>query len=316
MQQYIEIDSVAAPPKSKVSGYVAVPGTNTQIPLIIVNGADDGHILLVTAGVHGAEYPSIEAALLLAAQLDPAQMRGAVLIVPVVSQSAFFERQTFILPEDGKNLNRQFPGKATGTLSERIAHTLTNKIAARASAWVDLHGGDLPEALVPLIGYLRSDDPVLSASVNSMVTAFGIQIVVSPAQLVGTTLHAAAELRIPALIAEAGQLGRRDPADTQRLLTGCTNVARRLGILPGDVAPVRVREFHDWPWVRSAHAGCWYPALQVGEKVREGQVIGTVTDIFGVRQADYHAPASGVVLLLWQSLAVQVGDPLAGVAVE
>src|SRR5262249_26106817 len=161
--------------------------------------------------------------------------------------NAFHARQAFFVPEDGKNLNRQFPGKALGTIAERMAYTIMTEVVSHINSWVDLRGGDIPEALIPFSGYIESNDAGVTERARAFAAVFGIEYVVRPS-LVGTGIGAAAALGIPALLAEAGQLGILDEENTQLLLRGCHNVARYLKILPGEVKPTTIHEFKNWPW--------------------------------------------------------------------
>jgi hypothetical protein len=310
----IEIGSLSAAAGQKVSGFIEVPGTAVRLPVVIINGAGAGKTLLVTAGIHGGEYPSIEAAIRFGAELDPAALHGAVIVMSPVSLNAFYARQAFLVPEDGKNLNRVFPGRALGTLSERMAHTLMTQVVPHIHAWLDLHGGDIPEALLPFMGYEAAADPAVTAQSRALALAFGIDMLVKPDHLPGTSISAAAARGIPALLAEAGQVGILDEPNTALLLRGCRNIARHLGILPGAVETVAVREYAHWPWVRAAHQGCWYPQVAVGQMVEAGQVVGLVQDVFGQEIARYTAPAGGVVLLVCAALSINLNDPLIGIA--
>jgi hypothetical protein len=297
-------------------GFLEVLGTPARMPVTLVNGVAEGPTLLITAGIHGGEYPSIEATIRLAAELDPGEVSGQIMLVPLVCPEAFHARVQHVLPADGKNVNRQFPGKALGTVSERIAHTVVSQVASQADAWITLHGGDIHEALVPVVGYLEEGPASVQAAARAMAEVFGIEHVMHPKDLPGTTFKTAAARGIPCIIAEAGQCGKLDEESVGVLVHGCTNVARHLGILPGQPEPKgQLTVFRDYPWVRAAHAGCWYPAVRAGEKVREGQRMGVIKDYFGNLIAEYSAPANGMVLLLATSLAMNEGDPLFGLGV-
>lgn len=105
---------------TKLRTMLPVPGTDIEIPLTIINGAHDGATLLVTAGIHGGEYPGIAAAMELGRELDPQDICGSLIMLHPVNIQGFWARREFIVPEDGKNLNRVFPGNPQGTLSEKL----------------------------------------------------------------------------------------------------------------------------------------------------------------------------------------------------
>ncbi len=312
----LQIGNLTAAPGTKVNGFITVPNSTVQMPLTIVNGARPGKTLFITGGIHGAEYPCIESAIRFGRGLDPQQLSGRILIMSPVSLNSFHARQAFVVPEDGKNLNRQFPGKARGTIAERMAFTIMSEVVPHIDAWIDLHGGDLPEALVPFLGYEEANDPQVNALTLDMAAVFGIDLLVRPDHLAGTTVAAAAQLNIPCLLAEAGQLGQREENDIHILQQGCHNVAQLLGILPGTPPRTDLHIFENWPWVRAAHSGCWYPQVNIGDHIHRGQVVGVVKDYFGEPLAEYQAPADGIVLLVMTALSVNVNDPLLGVAAD
>src|SRR5579884_2132490 len=95
-------------------------------PYVTINGAQDRPRTTITAGIHGCEYVSIRAAVRLSRELDPAELRGQILVVPIVNLPSFWERAAFFTPQDGKNLNRVFPGLARGTFSEQLAYFIFN----------------------------------------------------------------------------------------------------------------------------------------------------------------------------------------------
>ena len=177
MKEKFSFGGIGALPGAKATGFFHVPGTRVDMPLTVINGVATGPTLLVTAGMHGGEYPSIEAAMQFAAELVPTAVSGQVVVLPVVAPSAFLARQAYTLPDDGKNLNRQFPGNPAGTVSERMAFALMSEAAAKASAWVDLHGGDIHEALVPMGGYESAAAPSVCEQACAMIEVFGVEYV-------------------------------------------------------------------------------------------------------------------------------------------
>ena len=124
-----------------------------DIPVVEATGAGDGPRLTVIAGVHGCEYASMAAVRQWAAGLAGRDLRGLVTVVPVLNLAAFRARSPFVVPEDGKNLNRCFPGDPDGTLAERLAHATFTQLITGSDALIDAHCGDLPEALEPFTLY-------------------------------------------------------------------------------------------------------------------------------------------------------------------
>lgn len=108
------IAGLTAVPGERASAVLdlTLAGTPTKMPLFVLNGAQDGPTVVVTAGIHGAEYVGIEAAIRLATQTDPSQLKGQLVVAPISSMTAFAKRAIYIAPPDGKNLNRSFPGQS------------------------------------------------------------------------------------------------------------------------------------------------------------------------------------------------------------
>lgn len=309
-QDALVVGSVAAPRGTKATGFLDVPGTPIRMPLTVVNGAAPGPVLSVTAGVHGGEYPGIEAAIRTAASLDARDVKGAVIIVHIVDVPAFHARAIYVCPLDGKNPNRVFPGNPAGTASERLAHTLFSEVIARAEYFVDLHGGDLNEALVPFTILLDSGSPGVDARTLELARAYGIRYIVR-GRVAGGTYAAAAQKGIPAILTEAGGQGLLEEEALQIHLRGLRNVMRHLGILPGRPEPgdavTVLKEFH---WVTSAHAGLFYPDITPGDRVTRGQRVGETRDYFGRRLAEITSPADGIVLFTVTTPATNPQDPL------
>ena len=78
MQGHFAFGDIGAWPGDKTTGFFHVPGTSIAMPLTVINGVAPGPTLLVTAGIHGGEYPSIEAAMRFTAALVPTAVSGQV----------------------------------------------------------------------------------------------------------------------------------------------------------------------------------------------------------------------------------------------
>ncbi|MDR7521504.1 MAG: succinylglutamate desuccinylase/aspartoacylase family protein [Armatimonadota bacterium] len=315
MDEGLAVGTVLARPGQRVAGGIPVPGLETALPVVVVRGGGPGPTVCITAGVHGAEYVGIEAAIRTANGLDPRTLRGTVVVVPVANPPAFAARSIYVCPLDGKNLNRVFPGSTDGSASERIAHALFTEAISRADAHVDLHGGDLNEALVPFVIYSREAAPRVVARSRAMAEAFGLRYVVA-GSIPGAAFAAAAAAGIPSILPEAGGQGVLDEVMVGLHLRGIRNVLGLLGMIPAQPhaveAPVAVSSF---VWVRSEYAGLFYPRLRVGAEVASGEPAGEIRDWYGQTLARLTSPASGVVLFVVTTPATNPGDPLFAIGV-
>jgi predicted deacylase len=288
-------------------------------PAFEARGRRDGPRLTLIGGIHGCEYSSIAAVTRFMNELDVDELAGSVTAVPVVSMQSFERRSPFVVPADGKNLNRCFPGSYDGTYSDVLARSIFDELIAPADVLVDLHGGDLVEALEPFTVYEAS--PV-ERRAHELAVAFGLPYLVREAQsaagLGGMTSSAAAQAGIPAIIAEAGGCGRLEEQAVALLVNGVRNVLRRLEMLPGQVEPppAVMHTVGSFVWLRCANAGWWDAAVSAGDELAEGALVGRVRTLWGDELEEIRAPADGVVLFVTTSPAVAADGLLIGLGAE
>jgi len=310
----ITVGEITAAPGQRARGFLTTDvgrGVTVRMPVVVINGKADGPVCVVTAGVHGAEYPGIEAAIRLSRTLDPAELRGAAIIVPVVSVPAFQRRAIYINPLDGINFNRVCPGNPTGTITEIMAHLLFTNVIAQADYYIDLHGGDMIEALVPFTLYYKSGNKEVDDASKALAEAYGIPIILGTSVLRGGSYGAAAAMGKPAILTEAGGQGILDEPSAQTHIRGVLNVLRKVGVLAGspEAGPPPVH-YNKFVWVAAEQECVYYPKVTVGQQVKEGDIIAEFTDLFGEKIGELRAPASGPVLFLVTSPAINKNDPL------
>jgi predicted deacylase len=142
------------------------------------------------------------------------------------------------VPEDGLNLNRQFPGCASGTVSQRLAACLMSALVSSADAGVDLHGGDIHEDLLPFTIYSGGAAPEVCDESARQAAAYGIGYLVESDSVRGATYGSGAAAGIPSILTEAGGVGQLDPAAVAIHTRRLWNVLRALEILTATIEPV------------------------------------------------------------------------------
>jgi len=295
----------------KIRGHLAAPGVDTPLPVFLIHGVEDGPTVLVLGGIHGCEYSSIDAAVKVGQSLQPEQVKGRVAVIPIANPDSFYARSIYVHPKDGKNLNRSFPGSADGTNAQQLARFLHDTAFEPVDVLIDLHGGDMIEALVPFSIYHVTGDEALDNAARELAYAFGIPYVIASAgQVPGSTYGAAAQRGKLAIIAEAGQQGILSPDASQQLQDGVYNALRKIGLLDGPAAATDCQVLNQFDWYRADCAGLWYPSVACGDKVAAGQEIGRICDEFGEVVQTYHAKAGGTALFLVTALAINANDPL------
>lgn len=304
------------PQGNKCRARLEIPDSPVSLPYTRIVGALPGPTLLVTGGVHGGEYPGIESAIRFAEALDPARVRGSVVVVHLTNPPAFFAKSQYLVPEDGKNLNRVFPGRVDGTLAERIASSVMS-LANETHYWVDLHGGDIHEALTPFVIYSDQGGREVVARSRAMAEAYGIPYILESSSIGGSTYATGAGLGIPSILAEAGGAGQLEEGAVQTHLTGLENILRLLDMVPDPLPKTTLNPIlRQFVWNHAETSGLFYPSVKIGQQVHAGAMAGRIRNEYGDLIGEVMAPQSGVVLFVVTSLAINRGDPLFAVAAE
>ena len=290
-----------------------------DVPALDITGTADGPVLTLIAGVHGCEYASMAGLRKWANGLRDRELNGRIQAVPVLNLPSFRARTPFVVPDDGKNLNRCFPGDPEGTLADRLAYDTFTKLITGSDALIDMHTGDMVEALQPFALY---DAGPAEARAREMATAYGLGYVIrqepGPDRAVGgTTSAAAAEIGIPAIIAEAGGCGLVERKAVEAHVRGLDRVLALLGMSEDgpQEEPATTVYLKRFLWLRCQDEGWWEPTSWVGDAVTEGQVIGTVSSLDGTQTLEtITAPADGVLMFITSSPAVAADGLLLGLA--
>jgi uncharacterized protein len=322
-QNSFTVGTATAAPGQKATGTLEIAAgvdSATSIPVVVVRGSKPGPVLALVSGAHGTEYASIIALEKVIQALDPAQVSGTVIILPLVNIASFEQKVPHVNPVDGKSMNRFYPGKQDGTQTERVSYAITKQVVERSDYLVDYHGGDIDENLRPYSYWPKSGDAKHDAITRDMVLAFGLDHVIvwsdrpkdpAASRYLDNTANTRGK---PAIAVEAGYSGTVQTDDVALLANGTLSLMRYLKMLPG--APTMV-EHPVWlgkvDTVASDQPGIFYPLVQRGTYVEAGMKIGYVTDYFGKTIYEAHAPAAGVVLYICGVPSMKKGDTVANI---
>jgi predicted deacylase len=312
-----EFDPDGLPPASKQAFFVEMSptagGAMMGFPVLVVNGTGPGKTLVVFAGVHGDEFEGVQAIHEVSDQLDPDMLRGRLIAVPVANLPAHRNCSRHS-PVDNLNLARIFPGRGGGTLSERLAHHLSELLIARADFFIDLHSAGINYLIPPMVGYGISDTEQGRMAAEA-AEAFGTPVVwghpgpVPP----GRTISEADRRGIPWLYVEATGGARIRSEELRYYTSGLFNLLRYLGMLPGKVGQshVEYRLVGDGnidQAITCTSAGFFVSSVRALERVADGQVIGVVRDMFGATLEEVRSKQEGFVILLRALPIVNPGD--------
>src|SRR5882762_515022 len=309
----------------KATGVIEVPAGSDaalSIPVAVFHGAKPGPVLAIVAGSHGTEYTSIIALEKLITTLNPAEISGTVIIVPLINIQSFEQKVPHLNPVDKKSMNRWYPGKMDGTQTDRASFLITKQVVEQCNHLIDLHGGDLDESLRPYSYWTRTGNEKQDQISKEMVLAFGLDTIIISADRpkdpqASRYLENTATTRGKASItAEAGHAGTVETDDLNALINGCLNVMRYLKMLPGQPAivehPVWIEKVVT---VASDQTGIFYPVVKRGTYVEQGMKVGYVTNYVGDVTFEARAPVAGVVLYVCAVPSMTKGATIANIGV-
>jgi uncharacterized protein len=320
MKVALGIRGITAGSGERAQGFLTIGETASgpiQLPLVIANGAEDGPILCLTAGVHATEYAPIDAVLRIVQALRPETLRGAVIAVPVVNLRMFDSRTGFVSPLDGLNLNKVAPGRTDGSISERLAAVLLDEIISCASYHVDLHAGDLGEMLLPFAGYALTGKRELDEQGEALARLYSPKLI-SLAKGDGLVppfsdgiCYAATRRGVVSIFAESGGNGTLEEADVKVHVDGVTNIMRYLRMIDGAPAAVGPRVTgRERKVVRATRAGLLRLRVRIGDELVAGQEVADVCNVFGEVVETVRSSGAGIAGLVWAHKVVNTGDPI------
>ncbi len=296
---------------AKTQTWLPVPGTSLTLPLVELRGALEGQTITISAGVHSREYIGIQALLELTRELDLQTLRGRLRILPCCNYQGFVQRSGDVMPQDGKNLNRVFPGDPEGSSSQRLAAFLEEEFLTSTDFLVDLHSGGFCETLTPHLYFHGTAAPEVRAQSRRMGELTSMPYLVESSAENGFYSWAG-QLGVPAILLERGGCGLVVPRQVEAHKEDVRRILRGLGFLEDGEQPapcphqmITTAFYEDAP-----ASGCWYPTKQAGDLIRPGELLGEIRGLFGELLFQARARVGGVILYQTASLGIEEGSPM------
>lgn len=292
-QPFVMLGSEVPPGTTERLSWVAsqsFTGIRVPTPVLVAHGRKPGPTLCLTAAVHGDELNGIEMVRRVLYGVDPKNLSGTIIGVPIVNLFGF-RRGTRYLP-DRRDLNRYFPGDPRGSSAARIADAFFTSVISHCDNLVDLHTGSFHRTNLP---QLRAD--LKNPEVLKLTQGFGATAVLHNAGQVGTLRRAATDAGIPAVTLEAGEPGRFQPEEVAHGVKGINTLLNKLGMIShvrlwGTPQPI----YYASDWIRADAGGILFSRVKLGDEVKKGQVLGTITDPINNDRSVIHAPEDGRIL--------------------
>jgi predicted deacylase len=319
----IEIGTAVSRVPGLAKGFLGVgelpDGRPMQAPVQIVRGETDGPTLWLHGCVHGNEYCGTYIIHEVLHRLSASELKGTVVALPVLNITAF-ERNQRMSPFElygGGDLNRCFPGKADGTVTQQMAHAIYTHLKRHADYLIDFHTAMTTDVRWALFANAPGE---VGRKGEGIARAFGYRSTL-PAPLdilAGSAMMAAAHDGIPAFIVEAGGKGSaftdeivRDGVERLR------NVMRHLGMLPGAVTDYGKQwHFSNFAWVHSTRGGLFQRTVKCGDRIEVGSVIGHYFDLHGRPAGEAQAPNAGIVLAIHPGPLMASGETLIHIGLD
>ncbi|WKN42857.1 M14 family metallopeptidase [Tunicatimonas pelagia] len=291
-------------------------GNSGYLPISVLKGENEGPVFTIVAGVHGFEYPPIVATQALMKEIDLEKLSGTIIIIPIASMAAFFTRTPFVNPQDQKNLNNAFPGNADGSITERIAHFITTNIIPVSEVFLDIHGGDAPEDLIPFVCYYNNPKrPDQTTLAKKLSEDSGFEYVVSYPYTISDTEPAkytfkqAVQDGKTALSIESGKLGNVQEENVNLIKEGVYNMLATMDMYANGTEPhPNIIYRNNQTYVKSSVQGIFYSDYKAGDEIKKGDIVGYTTDEFGNILEEYKAPKDGIILYKLATPPINVDD--------
>ena len=273
-----QMSALSVPQSNNTAGWAT-----TFVPIAVIKNGK-GPTALLSGGNHGDEYEGQVTLMKLARELQPEQIHGCIIIIPMLNRSAA-ENGTRLSPVDGKNMNRAFPGERNGTVTSVIAHYVAHALAPMADFVVDIHSGGRSAHMLPAVNMHNVANKDQMKKMIDAGIAWGAPYVFIYRDVAGEGLYPTyaenlGKVTLGTEIGSASQFGKEMLAITER---GVKNVLKQQGILQGAIEktarPQVVAADQTEDYVMAPVSGIFEPFFEMGEMIKAGQAVGQLYSI-------------------------------------
>ncbi len=284
-------------------------GTWTSVAVEVLRGVEPGPTIWLSGAIHGDEIDGVDIIRRVSRTVDPKAMRGTLIAVPIVNIFGFVSQSRYL--PDRRDLNRAFPGSARGSLAARLARLLMREVVASSDVGLDFHSGSDDRTNLPQV---RAD--FTDAATMDLVRAFGAPVSLGAKAPRGSLRALAAKRGKRVLLFEGGEARRFTKDAITMGVAGTMRVLDKLGITEGMGSSPKKKtlECTGTRWIRASESGLLQVEVELGQKVRQGQLLGVISDSFGERPRRVKASNRGVVIGLRLNPLVNRGDAVAHIA--
>jgi predicted deacylase len=319
----IKIGNITAQPGSKKFGYLRIDEATTlrtfqfktvigpprqrsvMIPIMVVNGSQKGPTLCINAGVHATEYSGIVAVIRLYKEINPTELEGTLLLIPVVNPASFWTMTPYVNIQDGVDISTVY-GVEGDTVSYLIANEIMNEIFVNSDLVIDFHAGDLLEDLLPHCGFTKVGNKDLDEKSEMFAKTFGLEYVheSETKERKGRYL-----LDIPQIYVEIGCCGKLEEKNVDCALKGIFNIMKKMKMINGKPStPKKIKILQTGDYIYASYNGIFNSKAEVGDKIKKGQLLGEIYDLQGRELERIIAPSDGIIFLKMYNPVKLAGD--------
>jgi predicted deacylase len=315
----IEVGSARAARGELARGFLEIgqraSSTPIEAPVIIVNGAHDGPALWIQSAMHGDEFDGTAAIWRALQHVDPATLRGALLIFPVLNLSAH-EAYERVSPIDGLDINRIYPGNPNTSYTNRLAWMTENMVLEHADYFVDLHGGGNHFSVVYYTLFHAADNEAGEES-RKLAVAAGSRFVWASKDtwLQNGIFTRITKVGIPAMLVECGGEGRLHEHNVRDHYNSLVNMMKHLDMIDGEVVPPSdpLMMFKSADFFFSSKGGFITNLVSLGDTVEKGQPIVEIRNAFGDIVETIYAPTGPSVVFAIRTYGITDGGGSLGI---